>query len=235
MNCRFTDLGHVDPERGAAADSAVFGHVSGKLAPCTVMVYSRNRPAVSLGRFRNIEEDVRCGKLKEYGVSAVRRISGGSTVFTGTSQIIYSVVAEDNFGKKSESYERLCGCLISALRRTGVNAFFKEPNDVLSEGKKISGSAQYRRDGFVLHHGTLIMEPEPLAGEILKPVKHGNYDGITSVNECLGHSVSRDVMVKNIRDGFGELFDFDETGLTREETELIDETAGRFRVSVSDP
>lgn len=236
MNCRFVDLGHISPEQGAAADSVVFECVSEGLVPRTVLVYSRNRPTVSLGRFRKIGEDVRCEKLDGYGISAVRRISGGSTVFTGTSQIIYSVVMEDIFESKAGSYGKLCGCVVSALRHAGIDGLFKEPNDVLSGGKKISGSAQYRRGGFLLHHGTVVMEPEPLADEILKNVKHRSYDGITSVRECLGHSVSRNDMVRNIRTGFGNLLDLSPTeyALTPEETERIGRTAGGFRVSVSD-
>lgn len=236
MNFRFVDLGHISPEWGAAADSAVFEYVSEGVVPYTVHVYSRSRPAVSLGRFRKIEEDVRCEKLDGHGVSAVRRISGGSTVFTGTSQIIYSVVMEDVFESRAESYRKLCGCVVSALRHAGIDGLFKEPNDVLSGGRKISGSAQYRRGGFLLHHGTIVMEPEPLADEILKNVKHRSYDGITSVRECLGHSVSREDMVQNIRRGFENMFSLNRTEyvLTPGETERIDETARGFRVSVSD-
>lgn len=131
MIARFVDLGEVPPEYGAAADAVVFDEVSQHRSSPTLHVYSRDRPTISLGRFRDLDTDVNNDVLEHLGLSVVRRISGGSTILTGTSQIIYSLTMEDIFLNKKESYSRICGCVSSALNHLGLDAEYKEPNDIL--------------------------------------------------------------------------------------------------------
>lgn len=58
----------------------------------------------------------------------------------------------------SDSYSLVADALIRALARFSVEARFRPINDVVVGKKKISGSAQTRRHGVVLHHGTLLVD-----------------------------------------------------------------------------
>ena len=60
----------------------------------------------------------------------------------------------------TESYKVLCSWLQRALKLMGLNPEFKPPGNILLNGKKISGSAQLRRRGGVLHHGTLLVNAD---------------------------------------------------------------------------
>ncbi len=236
MKLRFLYSKGVSPEYGTAADAVIFEEVSEKRSPPTLFIYSRNRPTVSLGRFRNPEEDVYADFVAENGISLVRRISGGSSIFTGPSQIIYSLAVEDTFKDRRESYYEICKCVMSALNILGIESSFKEPNDILVGGKKISGSAQYRAKGFLIQHGTVIIKPEPLMDRVLKPVKDRSYDNITSVEEILGYGISEEDTVRAVRDAFGKnlkLAIYDGV-FTERETENILARQNEFRVSVSD-
>jgi lipoate-protein ligase A len=235
MKIRFLNPGEVPPEYGAAADAAIFKEVSEERSPPTLLIYSRNRPTVSLGRFRNPEEDIRTELIEESDVSVVRRISGGSSVLTGTSQLVYSLTIKDVYKNRSESYFEICKCVRSAVESLGIDTVFKEPNDILANGRKISGSAQYRAKGFLLQHGTIIIEPEPLLDIILKPVKDRSYPGTTSLSECLNRNVSKHEIIPALRESFekgleAELYD---GSFTETEKEFISSVREEFKVSVS--
>lgn len=236
MKIRFLNPGDVPPEYGAAADAAIFKEVSEGRSPPTLLIYSRNKPTVSLGRFRKTEEDTHTELVEKFNVSVVRRISGGSSILTGTSQIIYTLAIEDTFKNRQESYFEICKCVMSALSSLGVETVFKEPNDILANERKISGSAQYRAKGFLLQHGTVIIDPEPLLDEILKPVKDRSYRGTVSLSECLKRNVSKQEVISAVRRAFEKEFETEiyEGTFTEKENELIFSTMKDFKVSVSD-
>ncbi len=232
MIARFTDLGTVSPEYGAAADAVVFDEVSEHRSLPTLHIYSRDRATISLGRFRELDIDVRKDAVEHLGLSVVRRISGGSTILTGTSQIIYSYIAEDNFFNKKDSYYKICGCVVLALSYIGLDAEYKEPNDVLVGGMKISGGAQYRSKGYLIQHGTIIIEPEPLIDEALISIKDRKYFRTTSISECLGRSVPRKDVVNALRTAFEmELgLRYTDDTLTDRELQLISQRSESFKV-----
>ena len=59
-----------------------------------------------------------------------------------------------------ETFRTVCQGIIAALHELGVEAEFKPVNDVLVRGRKISGSAQVRRNGVVVQHGTLMVRTD---------------------------------------------------------------------------
>lgn len=236
MNLRFLYSGGVSPGYGAAADAVLFKEVSEGRSPPTLFIYSRNKPTVSLGRFRNLDNDVNLRFVEENGISVVRRISGGSSIFTSSSQIICSLVIKDSFENIKESYFEICKCIRSALDSLDIDSLFKEPNDIIVDGRKISGSAQYRAKGFLLHHGSLIIEPEPLMDKVLMPVKNRSYGGVISVSESLNRKVAKEEVVLALRNAFEEnlkmcVYD---GSFTRKETEDILSRQEEFKVSISD-
>jgi lipoate-protein ligase A len=145
---------------------------------------------------------------------------------------VYSFTSEDFFGSKKDSYAEICGCVASALSSLGLDAVYKEPNDILSGGMKISGGAQYRAGGFLIQHGTVIVEPEPLIEEVLMPLKERSYPGTTSISERLGHSVPGAFVAEALRRAFRERLcpGLSDGILTEEELHFIAENSGRFRV-----
>ncbi len=128
----------------------------------TLTFYSRDRPTVSLGYFGNAEESIDLDLCREKDIGIVRRPSGGSAVFTDPGQIIYSVTLEAGMvpTNPKDSYPLICGGVVTALRSLGMAAEHKPLNDVVVHGRKISGSAQTRKAGFVLQHGTVIVDSD---------------------------------------------------------------------------
>ncbi|MDD1765913.1 MAG: lipoate--protein ligase family protein, partial [Methanomassiliicoccales archaeon] len=79
-------------------------------------------------------------------------------------EITYSVIAPEEIMDKdiNKAYATICGWIIDALDVLELSATFVAVNDILIDGKKISGSAQTRRGGVFLQHGTLLYNVNPI-------------------------------------------------------------------------
>ena len=211
MLWRLIDTDLASPAYTSAADEAIMIARQKNIAPNTLHFYRRDRPTVSLGYFENVLESVNLEVAKEGGVQLVRRISGGSAIFTDPNQMIYSVVLEKEMVPESpnETFPIVCGGIIKALNVFGLEAEFKPINDILVKGKKISGSAQTRKWDVVLQHGTLIVDADfTLMFRVLrtKRKKVKTQEGMTSLARELGRVPSMDEVKAAIVKGFSQQF-----------------------------
>jgi lipoate-protein ligase A len=198
-------------------------------------VYSWDPSAVSIGYFQSIEEEVDLKKAEELGVDVVRRITGGGAVFHDRDgEVTYSIVLP--YGHKAamksakESYEILCNGIIEALKILGIKAEFAGINDVVVNGKKISGSAQTRKKWGILQHGTLLYDLKPevmfsllkVPNEKIRDKMIANiYERVTSIRH-LGIEVKREEVEEAFIKGFSEALgeDMVPSEPTKEEMEL---------------
>ena len=117
----------------------------------------RNRPAVIVGCYQNISQEVNLRQLKEKGIPVVRRSSGGGTVYHDLGNVNYSLMKKRN---KILEYDDFLIPVIEALRKLGIMAEKDRCSDIVIGGRKISGSAQKATGDRVLHHGTLLYNAE---------------------------------------------------------------------------
>ena len=133
-----------------------------------VRIYGWNPPALSVGANVNLPREVR-ERCAAAGVDVVRRATGGGCVLHD-GDVTYSVVAPEAGRSVLEAYRWVAGGLMAGLRLLGVEASVAEhpaierPLDCFAvatgadldvEGRKICGSAQVRRKGWFLQHGSL--------------------------------------------------------------------------------
>ncbi|MDR3282942.1 MAG: hypothetical protein LBS92_04960 [Candidatus Methanoplasma sp.] len=200
---RYVYLGVVTPDQSVAVDRAVFEARERGFVDDTVHVCSRDRRTISLGRFGSRSELL----PPAAAVPCVRRMSGGGTVLTGPGQIIISVTLGGGMPSRGRSFEIICGGVSDALNDLGIDSEYSPPNDVLANGMKISGGAQYRRGECLLHHATLIIDGDPAVWDVLPRPAGSRYSDLTSVAECLGSipdmaGVAR-TAVERIAEGLG--------------------------------
>jgi len=145
----------------ASLDEAIARGVSRGLEP-TLHFYRRSPPAVTLGYFCKVEEDVDTEYCMREGVSLVRRWTGGGTIYTDENVLVYGLSCPKEYLPENigESYEIICGAIVDCLFYFGIKAEYKPINDVLVGRRKISGSAQFRRWSIVLQHGTILMNAD---------------------------------------------------------------------------
>ncbi len=157
------EIVHGDPEMPAmqmALDQVVTESVADRTRPPTLRIWEWERPTVVIGSFQSVRNEVDMDAANRYGVTVVRRISGGGAMFIEPGDTItysLSVPASLTEGLSFEqSYAFLDDWVIGALRSLGVEATYLPLNDISSPAGKIGGAAQKRlASGAVLHHVTM--------------------------------------------------------------------------------
>ncbi len=112
----------------------------------------RNGKSLIIGRNQNAHAECNLKAIDEDGVRLVRRISGGGAVYFDEGNATYSFIAH----KKNYSKELNYQIIIDALKRIGFRTEQSGRNDILLDGKKISGNAFFNKGYRYLHHGTLL-------------------------------------------------------------------------------
>ena len=125
----------------------------------TFRFYSFFPSCASIGYFQRLSSSINLDYCFKNNIDYVRRITGGGNVFHDyMGEITYSIVLSE---KKSpdnilDSFEFIYGGIIKGLKNMDINVEFKPLNDLTFNSKKISGSAQTRKNGIILQHGTLM-------------------------------------------------------------------------------
>lgn len=134
----------------------------------TLRIYGWDPPALSVGANAIVPDEVveRCTRA---GVEVVRRPTGGGAVLHD-GDITYAVVARHGSMGVDETYKLVAEGLIAAFAALGIKAEVAEHStrrislacfavptgaDIVAGGSKIVGSAQLRRAGWFLQHGSI--------------------------------------------------------------------------------
>ena len=174
------------PAHGAwnmAVDESILEHAGrGDVLP-TLRLYAWDPPCLSLGHAQPFA-DVDMARLQAHGWDVVRRVTGGRAILH-TDELTYSVTGPADephlTGTVLESYNRLAGALLTAVRDLSLPVEMKEGKadpsgqsnpvcfevpstyEITVDGKKLIGSAQARRREGVLQHGSI-----PLTGDLTR-------------------------------------------------------------------
>ncbi len=131
--------------------------------PPTLRLYMWSPSSVTIGYFQRIRDVVDLDYAEEHSIPVVRRITGGGAVYHDMNgEVTYSIVLDVKgaLTDVQESYRIICSGLVKALELMGLEARFVPVNDIVVNGKKISGSAQTRRRNTLLQHGTLLVSTD---------------------------------------------------------------------------
>lgn len=142
-----------------ALDEALLTEVGAGRRPPTLRLWEWASPAVVIGRFQSLRNEVDGDAARRHGIEVVRRISGGGAMFIEPGNTItYSVYAPLSMVEGlsfQESYALMDAWVLEALRELGIEAWYQPLNDIASAAGKIGGAAQTRRGSALLHHVTM--------------------------------------------------------------------------------
>jgi lipoate---protein ligase len=186
----FLDPGPLDPTMHAALDEVLGRELaSGRRGP-TFRFWEWHNPAVVIGSFQSLRNEVDAEAAAKHGIQVVRRISGGGAMFMEAGNCItFSLVVPESLvdGMSYEaSYAFLDQWVLQALADVGVTAHYAGLNDIASPAGKIAGAAQKRFvGGAVLHHVTMAYDID--ADKMLQVLRIGREKlsdkGTTSANK----------------------------------------------------
>lgn len=229
---RFIDSGSNDAFTNMALDEAILQAHEKGMTPPTLRVYGWTSAALSVGYFQSIAKDIDEEKCLENRIQVVRRITGGRSVFH-QDELTYSVVASGSYGFPQHligAYKAVNQGLIAAYRILGLDvelaphrgnssasACFNAASfgDLTCQGRKIAGSAQFRRGDVFLQHGSLPISLDArLFFSLLRFPSSSSRERAqamfdhraTCLNDMLGRSVSRLEQKEALFQGFQEAF-----------------------------
>jgi len=148
------DNRHItDPYTNLALEEFLVRH-----ADCSATDYLLlyvNEPSVVLGKNQSIYREVSFDYLRSGQLKMARRISGGGTVYHDAGNLNFAFIS--SFAdSKVNNYKLFNEPIIQALRKAGINAGMDERNNIIANGKKISGCAQFTNRRNIISHGTLL-------------------------------------------------------------------------------
>ena len=113
-------------------------------------------PSVIVGRNQLIETEVNCSYCKENRIKIFRRKSGGGCVYADLNNIMFSYIGPG--GNVSFTFDKYIRLIVFSLQGLGINAIASGRNDILIDGKKVSGNAFYHLHDKSIVHGTMLYD-----------------------------------------------------------------------------
>jgi len=123
------------------------------------LLFYINEPSIIIGRNQNTVEEINTEYVDANGIHVVRRLSGGGAVYHDLGNLNYSFITKDD-GESFRNFKKFTEPVIKALAEMGVKAELLGRNDILVEGRKVSGNAQFATQGRLYTHGTLMFDTE---------------------------------------------------------------------------
>ena len=122
-----------------------------------LLLFYVNAPAIIIGRNQNTAEEINSDVVAEKDIRVVRRVSGGGAVYHDLGNLNFSFMTRDVHNRFNR-YDRFNGPVVDVLRELGVPAEIGGRNDIIADGRKISGNAQFATPDRMLSHGTLLLD-----------------------------------------------------------------------------
>lgn len=114
-----------------------------------------NQPCVVLGKNQSIYREVNFDCLRKGGLLLARRVSGGGTVYHDEGNLNFAFISSFH-NSKVNNYHYFNSRLVEALNGCGINVQMDARNNIVCNGKKLSGGAQFTNRKNIISHGTLL-------------------------------------------------------------------------------
>jgi lipoyl(octanoyl) transferase len=188
----------AEPRSGAenmARDTALLARAA-RTGETVFSVYTWERPTLSFGRNQTAHGRYDIEKIFAARLDVVRRPTGGRAILHDR-EVTYSVTAPlAGAPALRETYARINRILLDGLARLGVSAglaaawarapaptdrpCFETPTEgeLVADGRKLVGSAQWRDEQGVLQHGSILVDDDQSSLSLLAPNDFVNQERI---------------------------------------------------------
>ncbi len=180
----YLETGSTDPAYNLAFEEIVLterpdGHY---------LLLWQNDNTVVIGRNQNAEAEIDRSFVEAHHIRVVRRTTGGGAVYHDLGNLNYSFITDVEDADRL-TLERFTKPLLAALRGLGLRAEASGRNDILIEGRKVSGTAQRLFGRRILYHGCLLFDSDPamVAGALRPDPAKLQAKGTKSVQSRIGN------------------------------------------------
>lgn len=186
--------------------------------------YGWETPTLTLGRNQK-KTEINIDYCRENQIPIIKRITGGRAVLHHM-ELTYSFISPVGFIKNGGSvilsYKEISEALIIAFEQMGIELSYIENKkidvknqycmaissgaDLSCRGKKFIGSAQFRKNGYVLQHGSILFDvDDEMAKNIFnQTMPNQNVITLKSINQGLLQDV--ELLCMQIKQGFEKKF-----------------------------
>ncbi len=227
---RFIDTETQDAALNMAIDEAILLNHLQKQTPPTLRVFRWSQPAISLGRFQKVEQEILLARCEQQRIDLVRRPTGGRAVYH-RDEFTYSFTSSKAYGIPAgivAAYAHLAQGLIAALASLNVPAELsegrvsKQPSaacfasstqaDLTSGGFKLIGSAQVWKEDALLQQGSLPLDDRSaefyallnFANEEARATALEQYRQMTTPLHTLAPAITWEAIAQAFRTGFAD-------------------------------
>ena len=116
-----------------------------------------HKPSLIVGRHQNTYSEINYEFIKRNNICVARRISGGGCVYHDKGNLNFSYILNRN-NNEALNFKKYCEPILNALNSMGISATLSGRNDLIIDGKKFSGNAEYVNKTKILHHGTIMYD-----------------------------------------------------------------------------
>lgn len=183
-------------------------------------------PTVIFGRNQVLEAEVNVDYCEQNGIQYYRRKSGGGCVYADKGNVMLSYITPKMMA--DEAFAAFLDKLADALGKLGLPAVKTEHNDVLIDGRKVSGNALFQKEQASIVHGTLLydVDLEAMQKAITPPKQKLEKHGIASVRQRVANlkELGLTLTVDELKDYLASYFcGAQKRVLTQEEVASIEE------------
>ena len=125
----------------------------------TYLLFYINEPSIIIGKNQNSIEEINRKYVDANNIKVVRRLSGGGAVYHDLGNLNFSFITKDD-GDSFHNFAKFTEPVVRALNKMNVPAELIGRNDLLIDGRKFSGNAQFSTRGRMFSHGTLMFDSE---------------------------------------------------------------------------
>ena len=154
MSLIYIESTNTLPEFNLAMEQYVFDCMDRKN---DYFILWQNENTVVVGKNQNTYEEVSLPYIKNHHTHVVRRLSGGGAVYHDLGNLNFTFIINSKKSQKI-NFDEFTTIIAKALNEVGVSAYVNGRNDILVDGKKISGNSQYIKGNRTMHHGCLLYE-----------------------------------------------------------------------------
>ena len=113
-------------------------------------------PTVIYGRHQSAETEVNENYCREHGIAVVQRKSGGGCVYADEGNLMISFISPSTHSE--QVFAEFLNIIAQALQAKGLPAVTTAHNDILVNGRKVSGCACFTSPTGTIVHGTLLYD-----------------------------------------------------------------------------
>jgi lipoate-protein ligase A len=155
---------YTDPNINLALEEYCYRNTNPEI---NLFLFYINAPSVIIGKHQNIFSEINYRYAKDRNIDILRRISGGGSVFHDHGNLNFSLIT--GFSQyELNGLKKLLTIILEVIHTLPIKASLNDKNDIIIEGKKISGSSQITNMRKVINHGTLLFDTHlPTLHEVL--------------------------------------------------------------------